>query len=287
MLGLLILAAAAAHASGVGELPQAVKAELARVETSAQRSRTFRTLLAENDGIERRLEALPGGDFVRFQRGPRRLAYDPARLKKATEWEVQTATTRELAKAALPLPVTLVESEAAAWVRALSFVLELAIVDRAFSKALAERALKSKNFIDKSEDFDAWARVKTADGGLVLPPDELERVALFAAALAHGPDRFYEAVGQLSSLGRDVSRLSEVADLLQLHGALVAKAQPRAGQAFTVVAGARYPTRVVLAAQALLPEGGSEYAREVLGTYEADAAGVSKRLRAWLKWEAP
>src|SRR4051794_5278748 len=90
-------------------LPDSLRAELLRVEQGARRSELFKRLLAENDGLERVAGTLPKPEFVRFEARPRRLVYDEKRLSRATEWELQLAETRELARASMGLPVTLVE----------------------------------------------------------------------------------------------------------------------------------------------------------------------------------
>lgn len=287
---LKVLAAAAFCASAAvtdKSLPDALRAELGRVEASAQRSETFRKLLAENDGIERRLEELPPPEFVRYERLPaRRLVYDPARIKTATEWELQVAEARELSRATLSLAAPLVEAEAAVWQRTLLFALELAAVEPAFSQAWAQRARRAQAEADKARRYDDWTKTRSQRIEK-LPETELERLALFAALLAQGPERFYEAVGQLAPLPPDACRLAEVQDFMALHGEKAARLKTRDGDTFTLVAGARYPTRVVRAAQALLPDGGVEFAKEAIGPADAEAVELSRRLRHWLKWPTP
>ena len=101
MLSLLAAAALAVPSSAAG-VPDSVKAELTRVESSAKRSAIFRALLAENDGIERRMEALPSPEFLVFARDPRRLAYDAARLKLRCSTAARRRRSRSAVRSAQP-----------------------------------------------------------------------------------------------------------------------------------------------------------------------------------------
>jgi hypothetical protein len=283
--------AAAAPPSDTAALPDATRAELTRVESSAERSAMFRKLLSENDGLPRRYGSLNAPDFVRFEmKGGRALIYDGPRLKRATEWELQLAEARELARASIGLPVTLVEAEAAAWQKELIFALEFAAVQPEFSKAWAARASKAKDSLEAAGRLDAWARTAGAGGSETapaLPAAEFDRLALFSALLAQSPESFYDGVGALLPLPEGACRIAEVEDFTTLHAGEWRKAQPRDGEAFTLVGRSRYPTRVVRAARLLEPVGGADFARETIGQADAEGVELSTRLRHWLKWPTP
>ena len=286
------LSAAAAPSKDMEALPQATRAELSRVEEPAKRSALFRKLYDENDGLARRFGAVPEPGFMRFELKPSRaLVYDAARLKRATEWEVRLATARELARASMGLPAVIVEAEAAALQKELAVALELAEVEPEFSKAWAGKAKKAKDALEAAGRLDAWARARapetSAEPWPKLPAGEIDRLAFFAALLAQGPERFYDGVGATLPLGDGACRLAEVADFTALHAADWKKAQPREGETFTLVGSSRYPTRVVRAARLLEPAGGADFAREAVGTSDADAVELTTRLRHWLKWPAP
>lgn len=290
MIALLALAAsvAAAAPEDYKALPDSVRAELLRVEDGARRSDTFKRLLAENDGLERVAGKLPSPEFVRFEARPRRLIYDEKRLGRATEWELQLAESRELARASMGLPVTLVEAEAAARQKELLFALELAAADPAFSKEWSRRGAKAKAAADAAANLDAWTRAHAPDQPLEphpeLPDGELDRAALFAALLAQGPARFYDGVGALLPPAREPCRLAEVADFTALHARELRSLKAEPGETFTAVGGQRYPSRVVRAAQTLADAGGPAYAREAVGPRESEAADLSTRLRQQLRW---
>jgi hypothetical protein len=290
MIALLALAAsvAAAAPEDYKALPDAVRAEVLRVEQSARRSETFKRLLAENDGLERATGTLPAPEFVRFEARPRRLVYDAKRLGRATEWELQLAEARELARASMGLPVTLVEAEAAARQKELAFALELAEAEPAFSKEWSRRGAKAKAAADAAANLDSWTRAHLPDQPLephpALPDGELDRAALFAALLAQGPARFYDGVGALLPPEDEPCRLAEVADFTALHARELRALKPEPGESFTAVGGQRYPSRVVRAAQALADAGGPAFAKEAVGPREREAAELSTRLRHQLRW---
>lgn len=279
---------AAAAPEDYKALPDAVREEVLRVEEGAKRSAEFRRLLAENDGLERKAGALPAPQFVRFETGPRRLAYDEKRLSRATEWELQLAEARELARASMDLPVTLVEAEAAARQRELVFALELAQVEPAFSQAWAKLGAKAQAAAGAAARLDEWTRARAPDLPYEPAPDvperEFEKLALYSGLLAQSPARFYDAVGAMLPASLEPCRLAEVEDFTTLHARELLHASVPDGETFVLVGRSRYPARVVRAAKRLAQVGGAEFAREAIGPADDEAAALSVRLRHQLRW---
>jgi hypothetical protein len=253
-------------------VPQELQKEIARLEEPAKRSLLFRRLLAETDGLPRRVSVLPPPAFVEYERPPLdRLSFAPAALKKAGEWAFQVAEARELARASMALPTPILEAELAAYQKELAFALEMAAVDPGFSKAWNERARRSR---------------PDADPGRA-PVDELERLAFFAALLAESPDRFYVVGERALSLPPDTVRLTELEDFLKLHASELAGLSPKPGEPYVRVGGRRYAAAVVKAAALVLPIGGAGRVREALGPADLEARELSGKLRGWLKWPVP
>lgn len=287
---LAVLAAAAWAAPAVESgLSADLAGEIARLESAAKRSETFRRLLAETDGVPRRVAGLLPPAFVEYERPPRdRLVFDPGRLREATEWEFQLGVSRELARAAMGLPIPVLEAELAAYIRELRFALELAAADGAFSRAWVERARKHKAQADGLRRLETWARSRVPglapDAATRAPDKELDRVALMAALLASGPDRFYAGAERALALPDDVVRLAELEDFLALHGERLRGLTVKPDEAYVLVDGRRYPAAVVRAAQIVVPVGGAERVKEAVGLLDADARELSVKLRRWLKW---
>ena len=283
--------AASAPPSDAG-LPQELQLEISRLEASARRSAVFRQLLAETDGLSRRVAGLPPPIFFQYEAPPLdRLVFYPARLKSATEWEFQVAEARELARASMGLPIVVLEAELAAYQKELAFALELAYIDPGFSKEWAARARKAKADADVLRQLETWARARLPQAKEEPPPrvlaGELDRLAVFAALLAEGPERFYAVAERVLPLPAEMVRLAELEDFLVLHAPEVKALSPKPDEAYVRVGGRRYPAFVVRAAQTMLPLGGAARVKEAIGPADVQARELSIKLRRWLKWPEP
>lgn len=251
MLAAVLVVAVAPWSTAV---PDATKKEIARLEEGLKRSETGRRLMAETLDVERRAAELPG-DAVAYREEPRpHLAFDLAGLERTKELEFQLLLARELARAALRLPLRLLETELAARQRELEVALDLCAADPELSRRLRS--------LSKSEPE-----------GTAPPPGRTEqgRVARGLALVARDPQAFYDWVER--GLPEDENRVAlwEAVDFDARHPGDDGKT-------------GRIRRRIVSAfASSMRKSGGFSRAKEALSGLETREADLlSRRARKWL-----
>ncbi len=269
MLAALLLGAAlsAANAAPVEEprslLPQPTQLsaeqtrEIERLERALDASPTARRLLAETGTVPRRSWRLAPAAVAYVYGAAPFLAFDPEALPKLTEREFQLELSRELALAALDLPLDLPEGRDAARARAAEVALELAQSDRAFGKKLRGLA-----------KADARELAAGERGELQVPRNEVERVALDLAELSRGRQAFLWQVE--SGLPPDPARVSrtELEDFVKLNGPAFGGKTAGPSDRYVWIAGRRYRAALLRAAQPLIESGGLKRVAEALDGFE-------------------
>lgn len=283
-----LLLAVTAFASGAKPLappyetlPDEAVRRLIRTEDAMKKTVLGRRLFVETAHVPRlaAMTGFSGGEAVKLLRLPKpTLVFDPRRVPPGTlEWEFELAFARELSKAAMDIPLELMDAELAARQQTLEFALQKAEVDPAFARRLKPFAAAAlKRLESLPEDDRALYPPPT-------PPGELERASFYAALFSRSPEQFYWAVERDTTWPAAMVRLAEMEDFLARRGTKLSEARLIPGTPYILAGGLRYPARFLEAAKPLLLIGGAAHAREALGQYDAAAAlDLKQRLAAWL-----
>jgi hypothetical protein len=261
-------------------LPQPIARDVKRLEDDMRQTATGRRLLIEAQDTDRQaaVDGLPDLQAVRLLRIPQLcLVFDVRRLAKVSQWDFELAFARELAKAALNIPLELSELEMAARQQELLFALDKAGQDAALAMAWREKILAMQARLSRQPESD---RV------LYPPPTpraELDRAAYDAALFLKAPEQFYWAIERDTAWSAGMVRLTELEDFIEKNGPQLGSAKTLAGTPYAKVAGRRYPARLLSAARPFLELGGLSHAREALGQFDTVAAfDLRQRLEAWL-----
>ncbi len=245
-----VLAAAAPPA------PPAVVSLEARLSVSPL---ARRLLLAAADAPRRetRDSGLPRAVDERGGAKPE-VVVDLERLDGLPPGEAEAEYARALARAAIAAPLPLVEAEQACRQWTAQVLVETALEDAAVSKAL-----------------------RAAETAPSPAAPELARAARFLAAFEKLPASAWAAV-EAEPSSRDAARLLELEDLHALRGAALAALREPPEDPYAVLAGRRYPAKLVRAAMSLRAPGALAAARESLGAF--DTAGVAPLRTALTRW---
>jgi hypothetical protein len=249
-------------------LSDADRARVRALEEGLFRTRVGRRLLAETRRVERRAVIRDArGIPVAWTGGEKPfLAFDSQALAHADMGEAELAFARELSLASMAVSFDMPEAAMAARQNELSFAVETAQADPAFSKRLRAAFNKER------------ARLDAVDA----PPGELARAARDLALFEKGPDIFYRAV-ERETAGAASVRLTELEDFWTLYGPSFSAVKGRADEPYVRAGGRRYPSALLKAAKSLQETGGLPRVKEALGDFEGGPAqDLTKRLRAWL-----
>lgn len=244
-------------------LSTATVVELGRVENLMSQSPTARRLLAETSMVPR---GEAPGEAVRWHREKNVLLFDTRRLSKLTEFELQLALSRELARASVGLPLEIVEAEMAAYQEELAVAVELS--DPRLKKAV--KAMEKTVAVLRSTH--RWQRQKLGMdvdrmSPVALPANEVERIAYLLVLFRLDPMEMYWGVERGRNWPDAAARAPELEDFLQIHAGMpLPAADPDAP--YVRLKGRRYRPGLVNAARRLQELGGLVRLREALGAFE-------------------
>lgn len=287
MNALILLAASCAAALPGTALSSGTLAELGRIQAHMAASEAGRVLLSETAEVpQREWPSQAGASAVRFVPEEGVLAFDSAKLKSLTEYEVQLALARELARAAIGMPFELYEADMAAYQRELEFAVEHAAADPTSDERLRGSVKVMRKSVDALRGTWSWRRQRLPMEAerapmLSLPPNEVDRAAYMLALFIEEPDELYWAVERGREWPESAVRLTELEDFLRLHqDADLPK--PEEGAPYARVAGRRYRPALVLAARRLRELGGLARLKESLGAFETrPIPELRRKANAW------
>lgn len=253
MLAALLLPAALAAAAPPP--PDVTRLEARLSAAAAGR----RLLLAAGDAPRReaRKSGLPLA--VDERGGPKpEIVLDLDRLGELPPGEPEAEYALALCRASIAAPLPLVDVEQACLLRTAEILVQLAPADIALSQAL--KAVEEKP---------------------APAAPALGRAGAFLAQFELGPERAYWLV-ESGALPREAVRLTDVEDLFTLHAADLRALKSPPDDPYGVLAGRRYPARLVRAAYQLRAPGELERLREALGSF--DVVGAESLRLSLLAW---
>lgn len=265
LLLLALLPAAAALVEDRG-LSAPLRAETARLGQSLRRSATYRRLDSSTRHLPRREvdgSGLPGAVDVRGGDAPT-LLFDVKRFLALPDAQAVVAWTHALARAELAFPIPVVEAEQAAWQTALRAIVELAVEDEEFSRAL-ERAYREAD-----------------PARAAAPASPLERAGLYLRLFELDPARFHKTVEDAAARAPGAARLTELEDLFALRGRELAALKAAPAGPYARLGGRRYPGELVRSAWRVRGTGEVERLREALAAF--DTVGASELAEAFARW---
>jgi hypothetical protein len=279
---LAALVVLAAGMSFAGEAPASIRPtfealrtpelkEISRLEARLASTLTGRRLLAETVEVPHSasIAGLDNSAAVKYLRSPAVfLAFDPERFAGAGEDELELAFVREFAKAAMDIPVPLVEAEMAAIQTELYFALEKADNEPAFARKLASAVKKRREELSQFQDAEP--------AGALFPPPmpdgEFARAAFFMALFERGPDLFYWTVQRDLAPSPPMVRLTDLEDFYGRFGPGFSGARESHGTPWVRMSGRRYPFAWLASARRLVDPGGLGPIHEALGAFEEEPA---------------
>lgn len=284
---LALLACAPARAQGGPGLSKAVEREIGRVEDNLRRTETGRRLLAETARVPRRgVARLEEGVAVAWRRGkPGELLYSLEALPKATEWDFELALVREYARAAMDLPLPVLEEESAAGLRQALHAAQKARADARFSQALRRGMRAWRDRVRAWRSARSWVRGHLGASAEVTglsAKGELDRAALHLALFAEDPDAFYWAAEKPWLRGAHGYTWTELEDFLDRHRGGLDEIHFPEGSPYARAGGRRYPAALARAAIQVSRDGGLSRLREALGDLETlQAEALKQALKRW------
>lgn len=288
--------------AAAGELPGSAPAgrpssdvveRLEGAEASLRETESGRRLLAETGEIVRLEEDVPETtvDGIFCRRGdPPVLLLSRRRLRAMSDGEVELSLARELARAAMSVPVPLPEEDMAAYQAELEFAMEQAARSGTFARRLRE-AYRA----EARRDDERREQHRRLSSGLPpqrrtplperpLPRGQFERAGLLLHLFARDPDEFYYAVERGVSRDPDAVTFAELEDFVERYGPDFAGVREEASGLYVRVGGRSYPPRLLRHARVLARAGGLAALREALGPFQSVGVDELKvKVNAWLR----
>ncbi len=265
---LAALLGASAAAKSPQSLSESTVSRLNAVQGSVAATRYGRRIIVLARGVPRRPASLAEAPFRYIPGDEPFLAVDPGKLAAASDWEVELAFVRELARAGFALPVEMPEIEMAAYQIEMRHALLKAESDSAFARRL--RKMFRRHGRD-GKRLKAYLRLKTRMGkdasvrDVRTPAGEMERLSYYLYLFFEDPDDFYWAVDRGLSYGPGAVRLTELKDFMDRCGPALRGIRVSPEALYVKVKGRRYPAALARAALTMGEYGGVERLDEVLG----------------------
>jgi hypothetical protein len=271
------------------ELREALK----QVDVELARTEAGRRLLAETADVpvterfrssfqEAGVEKSP----VRWARTSGEIVVDSELAPTLNAFDYEVLFMRERRRAGVRSPIPLVDEEQAAHQEALSYAVEKAASNAAFSKLL-RKAYEEGGKVYRSRAALVEAARRQ---GLRFPPPWRPpggALALLGQELylfSEDPHLFYAAIEDGLDFSSETVRLDEVEDFLDMHGAGLERVEWRAGGRYAEAGGRLYPGRAARAAFALREREALPRLRERLGPYRSvQSSELRKKANQWIR----
>lgn len=279
----------ASAAPGGAGLSAKTADQLRRLEARIAATPTGRRLIAETSDVPR-LEDESSGAPIRYLRSPSVIAFDPRRMSFLTDWEVELALVRELARASFDVPLEMPEGEMAAYLKEMRYCLERAGEDadfdgwlrRAFSTMGKRHQARQVVDLRGPHRVGAWK-----EPPLAYPRSELDRVGYYLYLFSRDPEEFYWAVEWGLPFGPEAVKWSSVEDFMERHRDELSAISVQPGAAYVRLHGRRYSPALVRAAQFLAGSGEKDRIAKTLQFLEDDSSeSLRAKIRDWSKSKA-